>query len=168
MNSAVNLSNASLWPKLRGRLREAVKERGMKAALARDIGITRQAVNAMLNKSYTPSAEFALRLDDWCRSESSTTKQRKNAPERANPTMKKQNRIRKNSRIATPVAQPKAETGRAEESTPSLRARARLWLVFKHGEPWQIAAMSELLNVMASQVRVRLTNERKPSVTRPA
>ena len=46
-------------------IRNLVRLRGAKAALARDIGISRQAINALLDKKYVPSGEFALRLAMW-------------------------------------------------------------------------------------------------------
>lgn len=60
---------APLWPELRERIRRLTRVRGNKAQLARDIGVTRQAINAMLSKTrsqpYVPSAEYALRLNEW-------------------------------------------------------------------------------------------------------
>ena len=62
---SMNLKKSSLWPRLRERIRKLVQRRGTKAALADDIGVSRQAVNALLGKKYVPSAEFTLRLSKW-------------------------------------------------------------------------------------------------------
>ena len=64
---SMKLHKAALWPRLRERIRKAVRKRGMKAALARDIGLSRQAINAVLTakKGYRPSAEYTLRLREW-------------------------------------------------------------------------------------------------------
>ena len=63
------LHKAAFWPRLRNRIARVVKERGMKAKLARDVGITRQAVDAWFStsrgKPAAPSAEITLRLLEW-------------------------------------------------------------------------------------------------------
>jgi DNA-binding XRE family transcriptional regulator len=63
------LDKAAFWPRLRNRIARVVKERGMKAKLARDVGITRQAVDAWFStsrgKPAAPSAEITLRLLEW-------------------------------------------------------------------------------------------------------
>jgi hypothetical protein len=68
---AMSLHRASLWPRLRKRLTRILARRGMKAALARDVGVTRQAVDAWLSKSRrlpaAPSAEITLRVLEWVR-----------------------------------------------------------------------------------------------------
>jgi len=68
---AMTLHKASLWPRLRKRLTRILARRGMKAALARDVGVTRQAVDAWLSKSRrspaAPSAEMTLRVLEWVR-----------------------------------------------------------------------------------------------------
>src|SRR6266542_251946 len=55
------------WPQLRERIQKLVRRRGMKSALAREIGVSRQAINALLSRKGTrgPSAEYALRLSKW-------------------------------------------------------------------------------------------------------
>jgi len=63
--SSMNLRQVSFWPSLRERIQRFVRERGMKSALARDIGITRQAVNALLNEKYVPAGEQMLKLSKW-------------------------------------------------------------------------------------------------------
>jgi DNA-binding XRE family transcriptional regulator len=62
---SMNLQKVSFWPRLREEIRKLVKQRGMKSALARDIGVSRQAINALLGRKYAPSAEYALRLSKW-------------------------------------------------------------------------------------------------------
>jgi transcriptional regulator with XRE-family HTH domain len=64
---AMKLQKVSFWPELRERIRTLVRRRGMKAALARDIGVSRQTINALLSKQrpYGPSAEISLRLFKW-------------------------------------------------------------------------------------------------------
>jgi transcriptional regulator with XRE-family HTH domain len=64
---SMKLQRASFWPELRERIRKLVQQRGMKSALARDIGVSRQAINSLLSKKrpYVPSAEYALRLSKW-------------------------------------------------------------------------------------------------------
>jgi len=62
---SMNLRQVSFWPTLRQKIQRFVQQRGMKSALARDIGITRQAVNALLNEKYIPSGEQVLKLSKW-------------------------------------------------------------------------------------------------------
>ncbi len=64
---SMNLQKVSFWHALRERIRKLVQKRGMKSALARDIGVSRQAINSLLKKKrpYVPSAEYALRLSKW-------------------------------------------------------------------------------------------------------
>ena len=64
---SMKLPKVSFWPELRERIRSLVRRRGMKSALARDIGVSRQAINALLSKKrpYGPSAEISLRLLKW-------------------------------------------------------------------------------------------------------
>lgn len=67
------------WPQLRERIQKLVRKRGMRSALARDIGVSRQAINAVLSRKGThgPSAEYALRLSKWV--EIAEAKQQKSA-----------------------------------------------------------------------------------------
>lgn len=62
---SMNLQKESFWPVLREKIRNLVQRRGAKSALARDIGVTRQAVNALLSKKYIPSGEQVLKLSKW-------------------------------------------------------------------------------------------------------
>jgi transcriptional regulator with XRE-family HTH domain len=64
---SMKLQKVSFWSALRERIRKLVRQRGMKSALARDIGVSRQAINSLLSKKrpYVPSAEYALRLSKW-------------------------------------------------------------------------------------------------------
>jgi DNA-binding XRE family transcriptional regulator len=64
---SMKLRKASLWPALRDRVLRLVRQRGMKSVLARDIGVSRQAINALISRKGThgPSAEYALRLSKW-------------------------------------------------------------------------------------------------------
>ncbi len=64
---SMKLGKASLWPTLRERVLRLVRQRGMKSVLARDIGVSRQAINALLSRKGThgPSAEYTLRLSKW-------------------------------------------------------------------------------------------------------
>lgn len=64
---SMKLQKASFWPALRERIRKLVQQHGMKSTLARDIGVSRQAINSLLSKQrpYVPSAEYALRLSRW-------------------------------------------------------------------------------------------------------
>lgn len=50
---------------LRARLLRATSERGAKAALAKEFGVSRQAVNAWLSGASAPEAETTLRLLEW-------------------------------------------------------------------------------------------------------
>ena len=63
----MRLRKASLWPALREQVLKLVRQRGMKSVLARDIGVSRQEINALLSRKGTrgPSAEYALRLSKW-------------------------------------------------------------------------------------------------------
>ena len=74
---SMNLWKTSLWPNLREKIRRLVRRRGMKSALARDIGVSRQAINALLSRKGThgPSAEYALRLLKWVEIADSKQKQ---------------------------------------------------------------------------------------------
>ena len=64
---AMRLRKTSLWPALREQILKLVRQRGMKSVLARDIGVSRQEINALLSRKGTrgPSAEYALRLSKW-------------------------------------------------------------------------------------------------------
>lgn len=46
-------------------LRRTTEPRGAKAALAREFGVTRQAVNQWLSGESAPSADIAIRLQHW-------------------------------------------------------------------------------------------------------
>jgi transcriptional regulator with XRE-family HTH domain len=72
------MRGSAFWPILRERIRKLVQQRGTKAALAREIGISRQAVNALLGKKYVPSGEITLRLFEWVRTAEA---KQENAPE---------------------------------------------------------------------------------------
>lgn len=52
-------------PDLMNRLRELTKPRGQKAALARKMNVSRQAVDQWLSRSANPSAETTLELVNW-------------------------------------------------------------------------------------------------------
>ena len=53
------------WVQLRDNILKRTKESGAKAQLARDVGVSRQAVNKWLNQGVEPSAEITLRLLAW-------------------------------------------------------------------------------------------------------
>jgi DNA-binding phage protein len=59
------LSSPSRWQKLLVRVRRLVDAPGAKAGLARELGVTRQAVNKWLTEEGAPSAEITLRLLEW-------------------------------------------------------------------------------------------------------
>jgi len=87
---SMNLHKEVFWPKLRDRISKLVQRRGMKAALARDIGVTRQTINALLKKKRVRSAEYALRLFKWVEIAEVQQKQRIGVPKaparKARPT----------------------------------------------------------------------------------
>ena len=78
LGSMKKLRKQSLWPSLRERIQRLVLQRGMKSALARDIGVSRQAINVLLSRKspYGPSAEYALRLSKWVEIAEAQQKQR--------------------------------------------------------------------------------------------
>lgn len=53
------------WIQLRDLVLKRTEESGAKAQLARDVGVSRQAVNKWLNQGVEPSAETTLRLLAW-------------------------------------------------------------------------------------------------------
>jgi transcriptional regulator with XRE-family HTH domain len=93
---SMNLQKSDLWPRLRERIRKLVRRRGAKAALAHDIGISRQAVNGLLRKKYVPSAEFTLRLAKWVELVEAKQKNADRDPRR--PTPKTQVRKSRNEK----------------------------------------------------------------------
>jgi len=56
------MASGSYWPELRRRLRKAMAKHGAKARLARDLRVTRQAVDKWISGASAPSAEIALDL----------------------------------------------------------------------------------------------------------
>lgn len=83
INVASMKSKGPLWPPLRERIRRLVRGYGAKSMLARQVGLSRQAINALLStcrgKPYLPSAEYTLRLLDWVTAEEAKSKQKKRA-----------------------------------------------------------------------------------------
>jgi transcriptional regulator with XRE-family HTH domain len=53
------------WDALKSRLKDATRATGSKSALAREFGVTRQAVSQWLSGETAPTAEATLRLLDW-------------------------------------------------------------------------------------------------------
>lgn len=96
---SMKLQKASLWPRLRDRIRKVVRKRGMKAMVARDIGVSRQAINALLSarlkKPYVPSAEYTLRLLEWVKAAEA---RQKRAPEVRSTRPARKTRTRKKSK----------------------------------------------------------------------
>ena len=84
----------SLWPSLREKILNVVQQRGMKSALARDMGVSRQAVNALLNKkrSDVPSAQYAW-LSHWV--EMAEAHQKPSSDNISRTRRKRQSRARK-------------------------------------------------------------------------
>jgi transcriptional regulator with XRE-family HTH domain len=59
------MQRQSLWNQLKARLAEAAKGRGVKAALARELGVTNQAVSEWLSGASAPKASTTLWLLNW-------------------------------------------------------------------------------------------------------
>jgi hypothetical protein len=62
------------WPQLRTRIKKVAKKRGVKSALARECGVTRQAVTTWLTSDVEPGAKATLRLLDWIDREEKQTR----------------------------------------------------------------------------------------------
>lgn len=74
---------ASRWEQLRKRLNRATTRRGTQVALARVLGVTRQAVSEWLRKpNRAPSAETTLRLLEWVTAEEAKPKTKRPASAR--------------------------------------------------------------------------------------
>jgi DNA-binding phage protein len=59
------MNQASLWEQLLARLEKLTAKRGAKAKLARDLGLTQQAVTKWFSRTGEPSAEVVLKLLEW-------------------------------------------------------------------------------------------------------
>lgn len=100
---SMRVGGESLWPALRERIRKLVRVRGRKSELARKIGVSRQAINAMLSasrkKPYVPSGEYTLRLMAWAAAAEAQQKKRTGSAETrpAQGTRKSKNEKAKSS-----------------------------------------------------------------------
>lgn len=83
----------SFWNELRTRLAAATEQYGARAALAREFGVTPQAVAEWLSGASSPTAETTLRLLEWVTAEEAKSNQKKRAGSAdTRPTLKTQNR----------------------------------------------------------------------------
>lgn len=67
------------WNELRARLAAATDQYGARAALARQFGVTPQAVAEWLSGASAPTAETTLRLLEWVTAEEAKSKEKKRA-----------------------------------------------------------------------------------------
>jgi transcriptional regulator with XRE-family HTH domain len=75
----VTAKQRSFWNELRVRLAAATEKYGARAALAREFGVTPQAVAEWLSGASAPTAETTLRLLEWVTAEEAQSKQKKRA-----------------------------------------------------------------------------------------
>jgi transcriptional regulator with XRE-family HTH domain len=68
------LNAPAAWPQLVERAKQVTHAYGDKARMARDLGVTRQAVNQWLNGENAPSAELTLQLLNWVAAEEAKQK----------------------------------------------------------------------------------------------
>jgi len=81
--------NISLWGGLQAKLLYFTEKRGARAALARNLGVARQAVSSWLSGAVSPNAETTLRLLEWVEeAEASQQKQSAGASTPARKTRK--------------------------------------------------------------------------------
>lgn len=61
------------------RLKKATRDAGLKAPLARKLGVTRQHLNNWLSGTNVPGGEVVLQLLEWVKAEEAKSKQKKRA-----------------------------------------------------------------------------------------